>query len=214
MTIMIPVGVIIVILAVLFLVRQQDMRKRARILKRAGFGFMAFFTVIFGIFVVGETFSDPGGWKALGLVAAWAVPLAALAAVGWYWPDWAARLFDVLIASVIGISIWFAVDPQGWRAFEDRNGPIRAITSFVLAAAITWLGLKRTAVAGVLLLILGVVPVLVSSMGSHLGFVSLAVVSSAPVITGILYLWSAAVTGRSARPGSTQARTEDWPKAA
>jgi hypothetical protein len=39
------------------------------------------------------------------------------------------------------------------------DGPIRAIISFVLAAAVALLGLKRMAVAGVLLLVLGVVPV-------------------------------------------------------
>ena len=97
MTVGFPIIAIIVILAVVFLARQPDPQQRARILKRAGFGVMAFITAFFGLFVVGETFSDPGGWKALGLVAAWAVPLAALAAVAWWRPDWAARLFTVLI---------------------------------------------------------------------------------------------------------------------
>jgi hypothetical protein len=213
MTVGFPIIAIIVILAVVFLTRQPDPQKRARILKRAGFGVMAFITALFGLFVVGETFTDPGGWEALGLVAAWAVPLAALAGVAWYRPDWATRLFSVLIAAVIGASVWFAVDPQGWRVFEDRHGPIRAILSFVLAAAVAVLGLQRTAVAG-LLLVLGVVPVVVSSLGSRLGLASLAVVGSAPLIAGVLYVWSAAVAGRSAPPEGTHARPEDRSKAA
>lgn len=188
---------VILILAVVLVVRQRGPVQRARILKRVGFGVMAVVTAFFGLFVVGETFTDPGGWKALGLVAAWALPLMLLAAVAWYRPDRAVRLFAVLIAAVIGVSVWFAMDPEGWRAFEDRHGPIRAIISFVLAATLALLGLKRTAVAGVLLLVLGVVPVVVSSLGSPLGFASLAVVSSAPFIAGILYLWSAALAGRS-----------------
>ncbi|HZD00639.1 MAG TPA: hypothetical protein VFA46_10745 [Actinomycetes bacterium] len=214
MTVGFPLIVVIVILAAVLVMRQPDPAKRARILKRTGFGVMAFVTAFFGLFVAGDTFADPGGWTALGLVAAWAIPLAALAAVAWYRPDWAARLFAVLIAAVIGVSVWFAVDPQGWRAFEDRHGPIRAIISFVLAAAVALLGLKRTRIAGVLLLVLGVVPVVVSSLGSQLGFASLAVVSSAPFIAGILYLWSAAMAGRSVPSGGTHARPEGRPKAA
>jgi hypothetical protein len=214
MTVGFPIIVIIVILAVVFLARQSDPQKRARILKRAGFGVMAFITAFFGLFAVGETFTDPGGWVALGLVVAWAVPLAALAGVAWYRPDGATRLFAVLIAAVIGASVWFAVDPQGWRAFEDRHGPIRAILTFVLAAAVAVLGVQRTAVAGLLLLVVGVVPVVVSSLGSQLGLASLAVVSSAPLIAGVLYLWSAALAGHSAPPEGIHARPEDRSKAA
>lgn len=214
MTVGFPIIAIIVILAVVFLARQPDPQKRARILKRAGFGVMAFITAFLGLFVVGETFTDPGGWKALGLVAAWAVPLAALAGMARYRPWWATCLFTVLIGAVIGASVWFAVDPQGWPAFEDRHGPIRAILSFVLAAAVAVLGLQRIAVAGVLLLVLGVVPVVVSSLGSQLGLASLAVVSSAPLIAGVLYLWSAALAGRSPPPRGTHARPEDRSKAA
>lgn len=178
MTVGFPVVVVIVILAVVLLVRQPDPLKRARALKRAGFGVTAFFTAFFGLFVVGETFTDPGGWKALGLVAARAVPLAVLVALAWYRPDWATRLFAVLTAAV-------------------------------LAAAVALLGLKRTGVAGLMLLALGVVPV-VSSLGGHLGSASLTVVSSAPLITGVLYLWSAALAGRSAPPAGTETRNRGW----
>ncbi len=216
MTVGFPVLVVIVILAIVFLVRQRDPLTQARILRRAGFGVAAFVTVVFGLFVVGETFADPGGWKALGLVVAWAVPLAALAAAAWYRPDWATRMFAALIAAVIAVSVWLAVNPEGWRAFEDRHGPIRAVISFVLAAVVAVLGVKRTAVAGCMLLVLGVAPVVVSSLGSRLGFASLAVVSSAPVITGVLYLWSAALAGRSAPPGRGDASPggRPWPSAA
>ncbi len=209
-----PVFVVIVVLAFLFFLRQRDPMKRALILKRAGFGVMAFSTAFFGLFVAGDTFTDPGGWEALGLVAAWAVPLAAIAAIAWYRPRWAIRVFAVLIVALIDVGIWFAVDPKGWRAFEDRNGPIRGIITFALAAAVALLGLKRTAVAGAMLLVLGIVPLALSSLGSGFGFVSLAVVSSAPVIAGVLYLLSARMTGRSVPPGGVEVGAEDQPKAA
>ena len=76
MTVGFPIIAIIVILAAVFLARQPDPQKRARILRQAGFGMTALTTAFFGLFVVGETFTDPGGWEALGLVAAWAVPSA------------------------------------------------------------------------------------------------------------------------------------------
>jgi hypothetical protein len=206
--------VVILVAGLVFFARHREPTQRARFLRRAGFSLMALFAVFFGLFLVGDTFTDPGGWKALGLVSLWAVPLAAVGAVAWYKPDLAIRLFAVLIAAVIGVSIWFALDPQGWRAFEDRNGPIRGIVVFALSAAIALLGLKRTAVAGAMLLILGVAPTVISGMGNHLGFVSMAVVGLPAFIAGVLYLLSAAMTRRSAPPGNTDAGIGERPLAA
>jgi hypothetical protein len=195
---------IVIALVIAAIVRQPDPLKRAIMLRRAGFGLMALSTFFFGAFIIGDTFVDPGGWKAAGLVSAWAVPLGGLAALSWFRPGWAVYVFAVLTAAVIGVSIWFALDPQGWRSFEDQQGPIRAVITFILAAAMAVLGLKRTVAAGILLLAVGVIPVAVSSLGSFLGFASLSIVSAAPVITGILYLVSAQLAGwRSAPSGST-----------
>ena len=172
-------------------------------------------TVVFSAFIIGEAFADPGGWKAAGLLAAWAVPLAGLAALSWFRPGRAIYVLAVLMAALIGVSIWFALSPNAWRSFEDRNGPVRAVITFVLAAAITVLGLKRTAAAGILLLAVGVIPVAVSSLGSFLGFASLSIVSAAPIITGVLYVVSAQLAGRpSAPPASTGTGASARPKAA
>jgi hypothetical protein len=174
----------------------------ARFLKWAGFTVMALSTLIAGVFIVGETVTDPGGWKAAGLVAAWAVPLAVLAALAWYRPGGAVPVFAVLTAAMIGMSIWFAVSPRG-------KGPADAILTFALAAAIAVLGLKRTGVAGVLLLIVGIVPFTVSSLvRGHGGFGSLAAVSLAPLVAGILYLLSASI--KSSRPAPS-AHTDTGP---
>jgi hypothetical protein len=181
---------------------------RARFLKWAGFTLMALSTVFAGAFIVGETFTDPGGGKAAGLVAAWAVPLLVLAALAWYRPGWAVRVLAVLTAAVIGMSVWFAVSPRG-------KGPTEAVLTFALAAAIALLGLKRTATAGVLLLVVGIVPVAVSSLvRGHGGFGSLAAVSFAPVVTGVLYLLSALMTGRPAPTARADAGPSELPKAA
>lgn len=171
--------------------RQPDPAHRAALLRRAGFWLMALSAFFFGAFIIGDTFADPGGWAAVGLVAAWAVPLAGLAALSWFRPGWATYALSAVSAAVIGVSIWFAVDPQGWRSFENNHGPVGAVVTFALAVAIAVLGLKRTAAAGALLLAVGVIPAVVSSLGGGMGFASLSVVSAGPVIAGVLYLASA-----------------------
>jgi hypothetical protein len=192
------VAAIAIAVLIVAVVRHPDPARRAAVLRRAGFGLMALSAFFFGAFLIGDAFADPGGWEAAGLVAAWAVPLAGLAALSWLRPGWAIYVFAALTAAVIGVSIWFALNPEGWRSFEDRHGPIRAVLTFVLVTALALLGLKRTAAAGILLLAVGIIPVAVSSLGSFLGFASLSVVSAAPVITGVLYLVSAHLAGRPA----------------
>lgn len=206
-------AVVVIVTVVLFL-RQKTPARRALVLKRAGFIVTALFTLVFVLFVVGDTFTDPGGWKALGLVSAWAIPLVALAAIAWFRPNWAIRVLATLVAALIGISIWFAVNPEGWRSFENRNGPIRDVITFVVAAAVAMLGLKRAAVAGAMLLVLGIVPLVVTSLGSLLGFPSLVIVTSAPFITGVLYLLSVAMKGRSPLRQGAEAGPEGWLKEA
>jgi hypothetical protein len=205
---------IAIALLIVAVVRRPDPAKRAAVLRRTGFGLMALSAFFFGAFLIGDAFAGPGGWQAAGLVAAWAVPLAGLAALSWLRPGWAIYVFAVLTAAVIGVSIWFALNPEGWRSFEDRHGPVRAVITFVLVTAIALLGLKRTAAAGVLLLAASIIPVAVSSLGSFVGFASLSMVSAAPVITGVLYLVSAHLAGRPAQPAGMGTGPAELPKAA
>jgi hypothetical protein len=188
-----PLLIVLVGAGVVFFIRHGERAQRARFLRRAGFGLMACISFIIAAFVIGETFTDPGGWEALGLVCLWFVPLLGLGALAWFRPAWATWVFSGLIAVAIGASVWFAVDPEGWRRFEDRNGPIRSIGVFALSAAVTFLAVKRTRVAALMLLVLSAVPIAVSSlstMGSGLGSVSLMVVSSPAFVAGGLLLWS------------------------
>lgn len=169
--------------------RHPEPAERARFLRRLGFDVMAVCSTFAGLFIVGETLSDPGGWEGVGLLALWVVPLVAVAAVGWFLPAVAAKLFPALVAVVVGLSVWFAIDPDAWRSFEDGNGPVRAIATFALASALGLYGLRRTGAAGVMLLVVGLVPVALGSFGGG-GMSSLAAASTAPVLTGVLYVWS------------------------
>lgn len=196
--VLLPFAVIAVV-AVVFFRKVAEPERRSMFLRRAGFGLTAFVTFFVGAFIVGETAADPGGWQAVALVAAWLVPLVLLAAVAWYRSDQAVRLFAVLTSAVVGLGVWYALDPGSWRSFEDDNGPVRTVVTFVVTAALALLGLKRTTAAGVLLLVVGIVPVLLAS-GRGDGLSSLLAVVSAPVVTGVLYLLSVSVA--RPRPGN------------
>lgn len=170
---------------------------RPRFLRRIGLGLIAVSTFVGAVWIAAETFTDPGGWRGAGLVAMWLVPLVALSAIAWYRVAWATVLLGPLTAVVIALSTWFAIDPEAWRAFENDKGPIRAISTFVLAAPIAVLGLRRPLLAGVLLVVLGALPVAVSALVSAGGFGSLAAVSAPPVLAGILYVIGEAAAGRA-----------------
>jgi hypothetical protein len=162
----------------------------ARVLRRAGFLVMAVLGVVVGVFVVGETLDDPGGWPAVGLIATWLVPLVVLGVLAWRRPEWAGWVLGVLTGAVAVGAVWFAVDPQAGRSLENDVGPVRALAVFVVSVALGVLGLARTGLAAVLLLVVGLVPVLAGTLGRG-GMSSLSAASLPALLTGVLYLASA-----------------------
>lgn len=66
----------------------------------------------------------------------------------------------------------------------------------VTAAALGVLGLKMTGVAGWLLIGIGVIPVVISSLGGPVGGQPLLAVSVIPVISGVLYVIAARLMER------------------
>lgn len=181
-----------VLLAAVALVLWHSERSRPVLLRRAGFAIMLTTSILTGLFVAGEAFDDPGGWVAAGLVAAWVLPLTALWLLAWLRPDAATRLLGALVAVLVAVGISYALDASGWHTVENDHAPIRAVATFVAAASLGMLGLWRTEAAGRLLIVLGFLPVLVSVLG-HGHLLSLVLVSAPAVITGALYLASAAV---------------------
>jgi hypothetical protein len=132
------------------------MRKNLQIVALSLMGALGLF---FGLFIIGETMSDPGGWRGLGLVALWLVPLLAVVAMAWLRPEWAKWLLAVLTAAVTGLLLWSVLAPQPWSDFENRNGPILAVAVFALAIPLTALGWRQPMPAGSMLLVLGLTPV-------------------------------------------------------
>ena len=191
------VGVLVVVIVVIAGTRGQEPAATARFLRWAGFGLVVGIAGFFALFVVGETFTDPGGWRAVALVAAWVLPLAVCCVIVWWRPDAGVWLLAVLTALVLAWDVWLAIDPDTWRRIEDENGPVHAIAVLTLAAAVALLGLERTRAAGVLLVLIAVGTGLASSRGVG-GVALLAFLTAVPLISGALYLVSAAMSSRAA----------------
>ena len=191
-TILLIVAVMAVLLVIYF-TRHRDAPARAHFLRRVGFATTAVFSGFFALLLAGETISDPGGWESVGLIAAWAIPLAILMLLIWRHQIWAGRVFLALVGIDVAVNIWFLVDPGGWRVLENNIGPVRAVYLFVLGFSLAVYGLSRTLSAGLMLLVSGAVPIALASQ-NRAGFSSLALASAAPLITGALYLTSAAIT--------------------
>ena len=117
------IAAVVVVVFVFFTIGDRDAETRATILKGTGFALLTLSTLFFVMFRVADTLHEHDGWAVVGAIAAWAVPMAVLAAIAWLWPDVAIRVIAVLIAATIVLAIWFALDVDGWTAFEDPERP-------------------------------------------------------------------------------------------
>ena len=195
-----------VIAVAAFLMRGRGPAAHAMFLRRTGLTFICVSTLLIGVFVAAEALSDPGGWRAISLIALWLLPMAGLSALAWFRPGWAAIPLAILTAGTIALAIWYAADPGGWRDFENSIGPVRALVTFTITLPVALLGWRRPVTGGVMLLVLGLAPLAVSALGSGFGAASLTAVSTPPVLTGVLYLF-AELTGRRAVSPPAAAQT-------
>ena len=196
----VPVVVALLVVGAVLVLRHRssgEVPPADLVLRRTGFGVIAAWTLLGGAFVVGETATDPGGLAAVGWIAAWLVPLVVLAAMARLAPDLAVRVLAVGVGVAAAAGLWFAAAPDAWRDFEDDKGPVRAIATFVLGAALGVLGLARTRAAGVLLLALGLVPPFLAQLGTSRGMASLIAMATVPVVVGVLYVASSLVPRRA-----------------
>ena len=176
--------------------RHTEPADRAHFLRRAALVVMLVFSGLVGTFVAGETFDDPGGWEAVGWVAAWAVPLAAGSVVAWRWPGPAAVLFGGLTGAELALTGWYAADTNGWDAFEDRHGPIGMVAAFALLTALAFLAFRRPVVGGTLMLVVAVVPGAATIALGGAGAAAAVALGAVPLLSASLFLASAWWTGR------------------
>ena len=154
----------------------------------------------FGLFIIGETLSDPGGWVGGALVASWLVPLVLLTVFASRRPDRATPVLLTLTGLLLALGVWAAISPS-WGDFEDTHGPVRAVVAFALAVPVLALARHRPRLGGILLLVIGVVPGLLAlasiTTGARVaGSAAIMVVTSPVAIAGALMVVSAALDRR------------------
>jgi hypothetical protein len=141
-----------------------------RIVWFGALGWAILFTVAAGLFTAGYALADPGGLAGIGLVLLWLVPLLGGSLLAWRWPSIAYRLLLVVAVLAVGLGLWQLLDPISLRDFEDANGPVTAIGSFITMVPIALLWRVQRWPAALLMLtiaIAGLLPELRS--GFHLG---------------------------------------------
>ncbi|MET1064086.1 MAG: hypothetical protein ABWX85_03870 [Arthrobacter sp.] len=203
--IILALGAIVVVAVVMVMTREQQPQQRATALQRAGAAVMAVFTVLGGTFIAANALQDPGGNTGLLIIAAWVLPMLILAVAAWFWPAPTAPLLLALTASFIAACVWLAFDPAALREFISENGPVIAVSVVALSFPAAVLGLKRTALAGWILVALGALPLLITVIGRSSPVASLAAASVVPLIAGIAYLVSARMAHGSTTPGHERA---------
>ena len=154
-----------------------------------GFGIGSGYLGFIMLTVTGYTLADPGGWLAIGLMAAWLVPALALAVLALLRPSVAVPVLATLTLLPVGFGAWSLLDYHGARQWEDNNGPISLMLLVVVAAGLLVLGLTLPAQAGVLLLVATVVPAVLATSGAGsdwLDPLSISLVTAPLVATGVL----------------------------
>lgn len=173
---------------------------------------------VVGVFVVGETLADPGGWVALGMLSAWLVPTALLSLLAWHRPALARPVLLGLVVAVVGVFAWSVLDPEAWRAFEDDTGPVRGVVTLALVAPLGILARRQPREAGWLLLALGLAPLvaagaLVLRGGPRLPL-SVAVIDAPVPVIAALLLASARFPTVPRVPGQGRGRVPGPPRRA
>ncbi|CAH0182255.1 MULTISPECIES: hypothetical protein [unclassified Arthrobacter] len=202
--VILALGAIIVFAVVMGVVmsREKDPQRRAAALTRTGAAVMAAFTVLGGIFIGGFAMQEPGGTAGTLITLAWVVPMLILGVSAWFWPAATAPLLLALASAFIAACVWLAFDPAALSTFLSDNGPVIAVSVLALAFPAAILGLKLTALAGWLLVALGVLPLLITVIGRSGAVGSLIAASLVPLVCGIAYLLSARMAGASSTSGT------------
>lgn len=121
----------------------------ARALRIVAMASVSLFGAIAALFIAGETLTDPGGWKAVALTAAWAVPLAALGVMALARPAPSSRVLPLVLAVV---AAGVLVDSVAHLVDRDVWGPVGSVSMFAVLIPCGLLGLHRAGEAGTLLL--------------------------------------------------------------
>lgn len=135
--------------------RMNPRRVLGRATALVAFVLMELYGLVGAAFVVGESLMDPGGTAGVLYAAAWLVPTVALIAYTLRSPQAAARALTVIagaVASFVVLDGALGIVPRGEGT---AVGPVGSIAVLAVSLALGFLGLRRPARAGFLLVLLG-----------------------------------------------------------
>ena len=159
-----------------------------------GFAIAGGFVALAVVIVVGSALADPGGWTGFGVAAATLVPVLLLSSWSLLRPGQAAAALAVVALAPVGFGVWTLLDYDASWSWENDNGPLGLILTLAVAGPAVVLGLVRPRPAGVLLLVVSILPGVLAVVGA--GFAgsslfepfSVALVTAPIVVGGLLYL--------------------------
>ena len=152
------------------------------------------FTGFVGLFIVGESVGDPGGWVGIGGSAAWVMLLAGLGLWALYRPSGALVALSVLACAPLAYGVWSLLDYEAASNWEDTHGPLSLVLSLTVCAPAAVAGLFRPRPAGYLILVASVVPILLAAIGAASEFsrpLSIGLVILPIVVSGVLFVLAA-----------------------
>lgn len=129
------------------------MRLGATIVRRAALVLTALFAVVGLLFALGYAYEDPGGWAALAITAALAVPLVALVLLAIFTRRAA---YWIVVAGVAVFAAWQVAVLAGLRV----EAPVTPLVALVLSVPIAVLGQRRAGRAAALMLADAAVPLM------------------------------------------------------
>lgn len=142
----------------------------ARVLWLAALVWAGLFSLLAGLFASGYAMDDPGGLEGFGLVVAIFAPMILGSLLVRQAPDVAYPVLIVVAALAVVFGLWQLIDPLTLRDFEDENGPVSAIGSFITMVPVALLGRHRAWPAALIMLVIALAGILPEfRTGLHFG---------------------------------------------
>lgn len=169
--------------------RHDDALGRALALRRVGLGIVLVFAAMSAVFMAGAALDDPGGWAAIGMIAAWAVPLGTLALFGWLRPRLALRVLLFAAITLIALDALTLVGVHSVQIFQQSYGAARDIAGVVLMATLGVVGYKIPGRAARLAVVTFALPLAITAIAEPAGaVVSMLLFSSPPLVAAAYHL--------------------------
>lgn len=171
---------------------------KRRLARYTVFGLTAFFLLLASAFAIGAIVDDPGGTTAAVVILAWLLPAVALSVYAFLRPARAEQVLMVVTGVVVAFIVVQALTDM---VPTDDVGPVGTLAALVVSVPLAFLGLHRAAMAGKLLLAVGLALAFSAFIGAPAG--SATALAAPLLVLGMLFMVVAEPSGgRRRRPTS------------